>query len=493
MFKKLVIFEMANNHQGLNKHGLKIIKKYSSLGNEFNLNHAIKLQYRNLDTFISKKELKLKQNKHVTRFISTSLKRQIFNNFCKEIKLNNAKLIITPFDEISVDHANEDGVDIVKIASCSANDWPLIEKIASIKKPVIFSTGGQNIDEIDNLYSFFSHKKIDFAIMHCVSMYPTEYSDAQINFIKKLKNRYKNIVIGYSGHESPNDTSTVQVAAGAGAQIFERHVGIPTSKIKLNSYSMNVNQTRKWLISLNNSFKILGNNQNIKNIKPLEKQSIMELQRGVFLNKKITKGKKIKLNDVYFAFPLEKNQVSSGDFYENIRASQNYQSNSPLKENIKILESKKIRKYIHDFKGMFAESNVVVGDYESIELSHHYGLKNFAKIGCILITVINKSYCKKLVGVLPNQKHPSHRHFKKNESFHILSGKLVFELNNIKYKLKEGDVIHVEKGSWHSFESEEGCIFEEVSSKYFVGDSEYIDKKITMIDPYERKTKIEQW
>ena len=47
----------------------------------------------------------------------------------------------------------------------------------------------------------------------------------------------------------------------------------------------------------------------------------MELQRGVFLNKKITKGKKIKLNDVYFAFPLEKSQVSSGDFFENIRGA----------------------------------------------------------------------------------------------------------------------------------------------------------------------------
>ena len=492
MFDDLIIFEIANNHQGSLNHGYRIIQKYSDLGNKYNLNFAIKLQYRDISSFISKKELKQKKNKHVDRFLSTALSREIFNKFCVKIKNNNAKLIITPFDEQSATNAYKDGVDIFKIASCSAKDWPLIEKIASFKKPVIFSTGGQDIRDIDNLYSFFSHKKINFSILHCVSLYPTKFEDGQLSLIKKLKKRYSDIKIGYSGHEDPNDFLTASVAAGCGAEIYERHIGIETNKYKLNAYSMNLNQTEQWLQTLINSKKLIGNNET-KVIKKEELKSISDLQRGVFLNKKIIKGQKIKQDDIYFAFPLEKNQVSSGDFTDNTKASRNYHPHDPLTEKIKIKHSKSIRGIIHTYKGMFAEANIVVGNYESIELSHHYGIKKINDTGCILITIINKHYCKKLVCVLPGQKHPTHKHFTKNESFHILSGKLDLVLNKIDFKLNKGDTIDIDRGSWHSFTSEKGCIFEEISSRYKVGDSEYLDKKINTLDPYERKTKIEQW
>jgi N-acetylneuraminate synthase len=492
MFEDLIIFEMANNHQGSSSHGNKIIKKYSELANKYKINYAIKLQYRDIESFISKHELKKRKNKHVNRFLQTSLKREVFQSFCKNIKNNFGKLIITPFDEISVENAYNDGVDIFKIASCSATDWPLLEKIASYNKPVIFSTGGQSLEDIDNLYSFFSHKNLNFALLHCVSIYPTKFDQAQLSFIKQLRNRYKDITIGYSGHEAPNDLTTASVALGCGAKIFERHIGIQTIKHKLNAYSMNIVQTEEWIKTIVNSKKLLGN-KGIKKINIEEKQSIMELQRGVFLKSKISKGKKITKNDIYFAFPLQSNQISSGEFTEGLKATRDYKINEPLKENIKIKESKNIRKIIHSFKGMFSEAAVVIGDYQFIELSHHYGIKRFNKFGCILITIFNKSYCKKLVGVLPGQSHPSHRHIKKNESFHILSGELEISLNNIIYKLSEGDIIDVDRGTWHSFKSKLGCIFEEVSSKYIVGDSEYADRKINNLDPYERKTKIEQW
>ena len=62
---------------------------------------------------------------------------------------------------------------------------------------------------------------------------------------------------------------------------------------------------------------------------------------------------------------------------------------------------------------------------------------------------INKSYCK-ISRPTSGQKHPNHRHFKKNESFHILSGEITYIL---RYKIysKKGDVIHINKGTWHSF------------------------------------------
>ena len=75
------------------------------------------------------------------------------------------KLIITPFDEVSVDNALKQNVDIIKIASCSADDWPLIEKIAKTKKSVIASTGGQDIKAIDKIQRFLEHREINFALI----------------------------------------------------------------------------------------------------------------------------------------------------------------------------------------------------------------------------------------------------------------------------------------------------------------------------------------
>ena len=122
-----------------------------------------------------------------------------------------------------------------------------------------------------------------------------------------------------------------------------------------------------------------------------------------------------------------------------------------------------------------------------------FALSNFSKYGVILITIINDNYCKKLVGLLKGQKHPSHRHFKKDETFHILHGTVVVIRNDVKHILNKGDKIDIRSGDWHSFESDEGAIFEEVSTTSIVGDSEYKDSEVNNLDPYERKSQILQW
>jgi len=70
----------------------------------------------------------------------------------------------TPFDEASVDRIVEDGFDILKIASCSFTDWPLLEKIASVDLPIIGSTAGIECTDMDNVVSFLRHRDKDFAL-----------------------------------------------------------------------------------------------------------------------------------------------------------------------------------------------------------------------------------------------------------------------------------------------------------------------------------------
>ena len=100
------------------------------------------------------------------------------------------------------------------------------------------------IDDIDKLVSFFEHKGADFAIMHCISIYPTPRENSQLNTITTLKSRYPNITIGWS-YEDPNDIEIAKIAYSLGARVFERHVGIENEKHKLNKYSSNPHQVSK--------------------------------------------------------------------------------------------------------------------------------------------------------------------------------------------------------------------------------------------------------
>ena len=132
----------------------------------------------------------------------------------------------SPFDEASVDLCQELGVQILKIASSDLNDWVLIEKIATAKKPVVVSTGGSSLKDIDDLVTFFEHRNIPLAINHCVSLYPSENADLQLNQIDFMIRRYPNHTIGFSSHEYRDWSASIAAAYAKGARTFERHVDI---------------------------------------------------------------------------------------------------------------------------------------------------------------------------------------------------------------------------------------------------------------------------
>ena len=492
-FQDLFIFEMANNHQGSVEHGENIIKEMGKLARKHNVKCAVKLQYRNLETFIHPDYKGRKDIKHIPRFESTKLTYEEFSVLVSAIKEEGLIAMSTPFDEDGVDWCLDQGLDIIKIASCSSLDWPLLDKVAKTKKPVIISTGGKSIEDIDNIYSFFMHRNCQFAFLHCIAEYPAPIEHIQLDFMDKLKKRYPSICIGYSGHEDPNNNLIQMMAVAKGASILERHVGLPTDKITLNKYSLSPNQVDEWIKSIQEARILCRIDGEKKYISESERQSLRSLQRGVFVNKPIEKGEAITEESIYFAMPCAEGQMTSGEYYSGLIASRKYEKDEAVFETREVTDIRYLRSAIHDVKGLLLESGIAVGDNIDAEISHHYGIKHFRRFGCTLLNIINREYCKKIIIVLPGQTNPCHYHAIKEETFQLLYGDLECCINDKTYIMKPGDIMTVLRNDKHSFSSVKGAIFEEVSTTHIRGDSYYDDPDIMKGDYMDRKTVLKEW
>lgn len=494
IYDDLFIFEMANSHQGSVDHGIDIIKAMSRIARKHNIKAAVKLQFRNLDNFIHPDYVKRKDVKHVPRFLETRLSYDQFSQLVDAIHEEGLIAMSTPFDEDGVEWCMDMGVDVIKVASCSALDWPLLTKISYTRKPIIISTGGKTLSDIDKLYNFFSHKGCEFAFLHCIAEYPAPNERLQLDFIQRMMRRYPDVPIGYSGHEDPNDHIVPMMAIAKGARIMERHVGLPTNTIKLNAYSMDPEQADNWVKAILDAKNICEmKKDNTKYISQDEIDSLKSLMRGVYLNKPIKKGESITQEDVFFAMPCGEKQMNSGEFQDGIVASRNYNANEELIEKREVTDIRLMRSVVHDAKGMLYEAGIALGSEFEVELSHHYGMRHFRQYGAIIINIINREYCKKLIIVLPGQKHPLHMHKKKEETFQLLYGDLILNLNGKERSLKPGDIQTVLREESHSFTSTKGAIFEEVSTTHIKNDSYYEDPQIRSLDPVERKTILKKW
>lgn len=495
-FKGLVVFDIANNHQGDIDHGRNIIKAMGELSKKHNVRGVMKFQFRQLDSFIHPDHQKESDNKHIPRFLSTALSVDQYCELHSEARNQGLLTMCTPFDEASVEVIEKMGFDIIKIASCSASDWPLIERVAISGLPVIVSTGGLTIAEIDSLNSFFQHKGVDFAIMHCISVYPSPVETLELNQIDLLRKRYPEVQIGWSTHEDPDELGAVQIAVAKGAQLYERHVGIETDKITLNAYSSTPDQVDRWLDSLNKARKMCGSIKR-KSAPDEERAALASLRRGVYAKKKIPAGTKLSREDIYFAMPILEGQLSSGEWHEGIITDVTLTPNAAIGlENITdkdIAADAVIKKAIHEVKAMLNEAKIYLNTDFEIEYSHHYGVTRFREVGAVIINIINRSYCKKIIVQLPGQVHPQHYHKRKEETFQVLSGEMIVNVEGRKRIMLPGDTCLVQPGMWHSFRTETGCIFEEISTKHYNDDSFYKDKKINSMERSERKTIVNHW
>jgi sialic acid synthase SpsE/D-lyxose ketol-isomerase len=491
----LFVFEMANNHMGSVEHGLRIIRDIYEVSKGFSFNFGFKLQYRHLDTFIHPDFKDRADFKYIKRFSETRLREDQLRLLKDEIKSLGFITICTPFDEKSVDLIEEHEFEIIKIGSCSFTDWPLLERIVKTDKPIIASTGGASLDDIDKVVSFFEHRSKDFALMHCVGKYPTLDEDLQLNQIQFLKQRYPQVSIGYSTHEIPDNVDAIKMSIASGATIFEKHVGVATEKFQLNAYSASPEKVECWLKAASQAFQICGISGRRPEFSNEEMASLRSLRRGLYAKQSIKKAERIDLTKVFLAIPTLEGQITANDMskYTEFYADADLDMNAPLLTSN--TTKKEIREKVYDIvqrvKEFLRKSGVVIPPKVDLEISHHYGIEHFDEFGLTMITVVNREYCKKLIILLPGQKHPEQYHKQKEETFHILYGSVRIDLGGHVKHCKIGEVVTVEKGVKHNFSTDTGVIIEEISSTHYVHDSYYTDPAI-MQNQY-RKTLLTYW
>jgi sialic acid synthase SpsE/uncharacterized cupin superfamily protein len=495
-FRNLFVLDIANNHQGSVEHGLDVVRRHAEVVRKHGVRAAIKFQFRDLDTFIHPRHQRDSDNKHIPRFLSTRLSRDDFGRLFDEVKRQGLYAICTPFDEASTSLIAEMGFDLIKVASCSAKDWPLIETVAETNLPVVVSTGGLEIDEVDNLVVFGEHRALHLALMHCVSIYPTPPAACNLLNIAMLRKRYPSICVGWSTHEEPDAVGPIQMAVAYGALLFERHIGLATNSIKLNAYSSTPEQIDRWIEAWKTAQMLAGSYDRQKSLEE-EALALRSLQRGVFAKRQLKSGGLLEREDVFFAVPSEEGQVDSGRFGGGIILTKDIESDAPLMESDVILpepsDGQKLKRYVHQIKAILNVAGIKLGPEFYVEYSHHYGIPNFARTGCVLIDCVNREYCKKILVQLPRQSHPYHFHRLKEETFQVLWGEMYLDIDGEERLLRPGDTAVVLPGAWHKFRTEKGCVVEEISTTHHNNDSVYKDAAINKLPREDRKTVVKHW
>jgi N-acetylneuraminate synthase len=129
--------------------------------------------------------------------------------------------LCTPFSRAAADRLHAMDVVAYKIGSGECNNYPLIKHIAAWGKPVLMSTGMNDIASVQPAVEIFRAAKVPFALFHCTSMYPTPYEKVRLGALAELRAAFPDAVLGLSDHSLGNYTCYGAVALGA--SLLEKH------------------------------------------------------------------------------------------------------------------------------------------------------------------------------------------------------------------------------------------------------------------------------
>ena len=217
-YPPFVIAEIGINHEGSMEKAIRMIDDAHSAGCE-----CAKFQSHVIEDEMIPNEV---VPGNTTETIWNIMKRCALSEE-EEIKLKNYVeslgmiYMCTPFSRAAAERLRRMKVSAYKIGSGECNNYPLIKYIAADGKPVILSTGMNDLESIAPAVAILRQEGVPFALTHCTSIYPTPYDKVRLGGLRELAERFPDAVIGLSDHSIANYTCFASVALGA--RILEKH------------------------------------------------------------------------------------------------------------------------------------------------------------------------------------------------------------------------------------------------------------------------------
>lgn len=299
-----MIAELGHNHQGNLETCLQMIRAAAYSGAS-----AVKLQKRsNIDLF-TKAAFDAPYNSENAYGPTYGLHREAlefgeeeYKECILEAKRNNITFFSTAFDFQSVDFLMNLEVPAIKIASGDLKSTPLLKYASTLGVPLIVSTGGADLSDVDRAVELLSSAGSDFAILQCTAGYPPKYEELNLRVISTFRERYPNTVVGYSGHDSGIAMSLVAYVLGA--RVIEKHFTLNRAmKGTDHAFSLEPGGMRKLVRDLERAQISLGDGE--KRVYDSELAPIRKMGKMIVAGTNIAAGTVANLSMFEFRSPSE--------------------------------------------------------------------------------------------------------------------------------------------------------------------------------------------
>jgi sialic acid synthase SpsE/spore coat polysaccharide biosynthesis protein SpsF (cytidylyltransferase family) len=283
-----IIAEIGQNHNGDVTTAKKLIDMAARCGA-----NAVKFQKRDIPSELTKEAYdKLYDNPN--SFGKTYGEHRIFLELDEKqhLELKEYALAVgityfcTPCDVPSVELLERIGCPFYKVASRDLTNIPLLEKLGTLGKPIIISTGMADFDDIENALTALNAKPENVLIMQCTSEYPCKLENVNLNAMETLRKKY-GYLVGLSDH-----TSGVIISAAAavlGAVVIEKHITLDrTMKGTDQPGSLEESGLKKLVEYIRATEQAMGDGEKIVN--PATKAAKEKLARSITSKIKIPKG-----------------------------------------------------------------------------------------------------------------------------------------------------------------------------------------------------------
>jgi len=224
-YPPLVIVEVGINHEGSLHKALQLVDAAVGAGAELVKFQCHITEKEMVPTDMTPGEIsKEKLWDIIKRCELTADEEREVQNYCER---KGVIYLSTPFSREAADRLDEMGVPAFKIGSGECNNFPLLEHIAAMGKPMILSTGMNDLVSVTKSVAAIRKYDVPLALMHCTSMYPTPYDKVRLGAITDLQRRFPRSPIGLSDHSL--NIWTCLGAVALGACLLEKHFTVSRS------------------------------------------------------------------------------------------------------------------------------------------------------------------------------------------------------------------------------------------------------------------------